>query len=107
ATPGARQALHQGLNPHPASLAAACAAHGPPPRNMAPKGWGSAATTPPQETHQVLRREKVGPVDLATMGDSAQMSWSDHGSVFLQRATQSWRCRRAPLGSPGCQLLVG
>jgi len=51
---------------------------------MATKGWGPAATTTPQETHQVLRMDEVGPVDFPTMGDSAQVSWSNHRSVFLQ-----------------------
>ena len=49
--------------------------------------------------------DEVGPVDLPTMGDSAQVSWSDHRSVFLQSTAQRRRCRRAPLGSPCCQLL--
>ena len=40
------------------------------------------------------------------MGDSAQMSWSDHRSVFLQSATQRRRCHRTPLGLPCCQFLV-
>src|SRR5919198_4080609 len=73
---------------------------------MAAKGCGPAATPAPQETRQALRMEEVGPVDLPTMGDSAQMSWADHRSVFLQSATQRRRCRRAPPGSSCCQLLI-
>src|SRR5262249_53681363 len=74
---------------------------------MATKGCRPATSSTPQETRQVLRREEVGPVDLTTMGDSAQVSWSDHRSVFLQSAAQRRRCRRAPLGSPCCQFLIG
>src|SRR5262249_56211662 len=96
APPGARPNADRALNPHTAYLAEACGAHGHPPRHMATKRWGSVATTPPQETHQALRREKVGPVDLTTMRDRAQMSWSDHGTIFLQRPTQTRRCPRPP-----------
>src|SRR4030095_5894348 len=74
---------------------------------MAIQGCRPAAPPTPQETRQVLRREELGPVDLTTMSDSAQVSWSNHGSVFLQCAAQRRRCRRTPLGSPCCQLLIG